>query len=119
VSTDSDALPGAFPRAFEKLPEPTLELVQKYFEERGLSGDKNPCPSCGQHNTWALLYEPGIVGIVQYSLSRSGLVGERTLRLFTLSCGHCGYVRQYLYNAFQAWLAARTAAESKAPEGGA
>jgi hypothetical protein len=87
-----------------RLPLPEPQDVEAYFEEKGI---RPTCPMCGT-TKWFVWGEAGsYVAVVQNTLQPDGSSHQGHVRLLTLSCQKCSFVRQHLYNFFVDWLEAR------------
>ena len=87
----------------ENIPAPQSDDVYAYFQEKGVKG---ACPICG-NETWMLFTHGTAAGTAQMVLERDGNIFGSHLRLLTVTCTRCTFVRQHLLNPFLEWLKTR------------
>jgi hypothetical protein len=87
------------------IPMPLASDVFAFFSERKV---KHDCPICGNGRWNLFTVEPDKVGTVVLVLEMNGGTFNHHLRLLTLICTNCAFVRQHLLNTFLEWLKTRS-----------
>ena len=83
------------------LPIPDAAEVSAYFAE--LQASNTSCPMCS-NDRWEMFIGEDYVGVAQPVLQTNASTNKYQVRLLTLTCTRCHYVRQHLLNPFLDWL---------------